>query len=107
MLCKTWIAYEYELSDGTKKAPPTDTQNDYLKFESDGSFESLEYGILTIQGTWSLDSSGLILTMKQDESSHFSNEIITRIIKVNENELVLERTDLNGKKSVIYSKAKE
>lgn len=107
MLSKTWIAYEYEKSDGEKLKPPADTQNDYLRFNSDGTFESLEYGIIIIRGTWMLDSTGVILTMKQESSGQFSSEIVTRIIKIDKEELVLEGTDVSGAKTVVYSRPKK
>lgn len=107
LLIKTWRAEKFEEADGRQYSIPDEMKNDYLKFNSNGTYESLESGQLLIKGTWTLDTDKGILTMRQNQVKEYPSKIDSKIIKLTETELVMEAKDAEGNKLTVYSKPKK
>ncbi len=53
LICRTWRLEKYKETDGKVYNAPLSAKNEYLKYNCDGTFESIEMGI-TILGKWFL-----------------------------------------------------
>ena len=107
LLINKWKAIKYEEANGEQFAPPNELKNDYIKFKSDGTYESLESGILLIKGTWTINIKTNILTLSQQTSKNYPNVIKLRILKLTKNEFVAEGNDIEKSKLIIYSVPKK
>lgn len=102
MLVRTWKGVRYVEMDGRQYPIPEEMKNDYLQFNSDSTYESLESGQLLIKGTWTFDTKKSVLTMKQNKVKEYPAKIDSKIIKLTVTELVMEGKDAEGKKLTIY-----
>lgn len=103
LIINTWKAVKFEEASGEQFHPPVEMKNDYLKFNSNGTYESLEYGQLMIKGTWSYNSENNTLILKQSQIKEYPSQIVSKIIKLTKTELVLESKDMEGNKLIVYS----
>jgi len=107
LLINKWKAIKYKEANGEQFSPPNEMKNDYIKFNSNGTYESLESGILLIKGSWTLNIKTNILTLSQQTSKNYPNLIKLRIIKLTKNEFVVEGKDIEKSKLIIYSVPKK
>ena len=103
-LIKTWKAYQIQEGKSKPQTVPNEMKNDFLKFNENGTYESLEYGQFSIKGTWIYDVTTNNLTLKQTVNKNFPPIIKGKILKLNQNEFVFEAKDIEGNILVVYSK---
>jgi len=106
-LCKTWIAYKYQESNGRQFLPPPEMKKDYLKINPNGTYESLESGQLRIKGKWIFIEKDSTLTLTQKISKELPSKIKSKILKLTSEHFVVEGIDAGGGKLKIYSKRKK
>lgn len=105
LLANTWKVVKYEEESGKQYMPPSEMQNDYLKFNADYTYESLEYNQNTIKGTWALNEDSSMLTMRQTMLDSYPKALIMKILKLTVTELVIEGNDAAGNVLIIYNEA--
>ena len=85
LLINSWKAIKYEEANGEQFSPPKEMKNDFIKFNSNGTYESLESGKLLIKGNWTLNDKTKILSLIQHISKNYHTLIKLRIIKLTKN----------------------
>lgn len=105
LLANTWKVVKYEEESGKQYMPPSEMQNDYLMFNTDYTYESLEYNQNTIKGTWALNEDSSMLTMRQTMLDSYPKALIMKILKLTVTELVIEGNDAAGNVLIIYNEA--
>ncbi|MBK6482169.1 MAG: hypothetical protein IPG01_03315 [Chitinophagaceae bacterium] len=106
LLCKTWLMEKYQEADGKIYLPPAEIKNEYLKYNCDGTMESIEGGLL-LKGKWILDESKGTITVTQNANKDYPAKIVTRIILLTEKELVVEGIDAGGDRLILYLRPKK
>ncbi len=104
-IINTWKMLKYEEESGKQYSPPSEMQNDYLKFNADYTYESLEYNQNTIKGTWALNEDSSMLTMRQTMLDSYPKALIMKILKLTVTELVIEGNDAAGNVLIIYNES--
>lgn len=105
-LCKTWLMEKYQEADGKIYPIPSEMKNEYLKYNCDGTMESIEGGLL-LKGKWTFDESKGTITTTQYTTKDYPTKIVTQIITLTEKELVIEGLDAGGDKLILYLRSKE
>jgi hypothetical protein len=105
LLANIWKVVKCEEENGKQYKPPSEMQNDYLKFNADYTYESLEYNQNTIKGTWALNENSSMLTMRQTMLDSYPKALSMKILKLTVTELVIEGNDAEGKVLIIYNEA--
>ncbi len=105
LLANTWKVVKYEEESGKQYMPPSEMQNDYLMFNTDYTYESLEYNQNTIKGTWALNEDSSMLTMRQTMLDSYPKALIMKILKLTVTELVIEGNDAAGNVLIIYNES--
>ena len=105
LLCKTWFLEKYQEADGKTYPSPMEMKNEYLKYNCDGTMESIEGGLL-LGGKWTFDETKGIITVTQNTTKDYPTKIVTRVISLTEKELVIEGIDAGGDKLILYLRPK-
>ncbi|MBK6483373.1 MAG: hypothetical protein IPG01_09635 [Chitinophagaceae bacterium] len=105
LLCKTWVLEKYKETNGKIYYPPSELRSEYLKYNCDGTMESIEGGLL-LKGKWTFDESEGTITSIQNATKDYPAKIVTRIIMITEKELVIEGIDAGGDKLILYLRSK-
>ena len=106
LVSKIWICFLIEEADGEKYEPPEEMKNDYVRFDSNGTYISLESGNTLLKGFWAINEKDSFLLTRQTQTKEYPSEDKIKILKLTKNELVIERIDGGGDKLKIYFKPK-
>lgn len=96
LLCSgKWFPVKYEEADGTIESVPKEDQNEYVEYKADGTFYSIE-GKRLIKGQWVYNLSLKTVIITQNVSRNQPNKLVTKVVKLDDNELIISSKDAGG-----------
>jgi hypothetical protein len=102
LLCSgKWFPFKYEEADGTIVPVPKEQQSEYTEYKSDGTFYSME-GKAVIKGKWVYDPSAQTLTITQSTSKNYPGKLETKVVQLDNNNMIVVSEDAGGELVKIY-----
>jgi hypothetical protein len=107
LLCgKTWYPEKYKETDGKIYPLEAEYQAQYVRFNCDGTYESLEDGGVVLKGAWKYDAASKKITATQSQSKAFPAVNTTIVVSCTPTEFAIKKKDGGGEWITFYLKAK-
>jgi hypothetical protein len=106
-LCgKTWYPEKYKETDGKIYPLEAEYRAQYIRFDCDGNYESLEDDGVVLKGKWKLDAQSKNILSTQTVNKKFPSNVTTSLVSCSEKDLSIKKRDGGGQWITIYLKAK-
>ncbi|HYV93002.1 MAG TPA: lipocalin family protein [Chitinophagales bacterium] len=96
-----WYPEKYLETDGKIYPVSEDEKSQYVWYKADGTVESIEEEGL-VKGTWSMNSSKMILVVTQKQSKGYPQKMEMKIVKLTATQLAVKAKDGGGDYITIY-----
>ncbi len=98
---KKWHGVKYVEADGKSHTIPAEEVNNYITYDCNGKFTSVEGG-KAVTGTWQLDSKKGTLTTKQSQTATRPVTITRQVVTATKDQLAIKAQEADGSYRTVY-----